>query len=140
MRASILRRARHLLPGVLLCTSACVEPPPFNAARELDRWVSLWDAYDLEMLPDIFLWDPTVTYFSSETEGLLRGTEALRDHYRSMGFATGGRTPEQSLWVEEVHAVATGSTAIVRLYHPWVLTMFVVVLRACHVAPSSVLR
>ena len=76
-------------------------------------WVELWRTYDLDRLDDLFWMDDRVTYFSSETEGLIRGGEALVEHHRGFGFVPGGVTPEQELWVEDVHATDLGESAVV---------------------------
>ena len=45
--------------------------------RALDRWVELWNTYNLDMVEELFLTDDRVTYFSSEKRGLIEGYEAL---------------------------------------------------------------
>jgi hypothetical protein len=85
----------------------------FDAQAHVDAWVGLWNSYDLSALEEVFLWDSTVTYLSSEREGLIRGPAGVREHHRSMGFVEGGTPPQQELWVDDVEAHVYGTTAIV---------------------------
>lgn len=87
--------------------------PDFDMDYEIGRWVALWNSYDLNGVDELFLTDDSVTYFSSEKEGLIKGIEAIREHHRGFGFVEGGKAPEKELWVEDLHANAHGPTAIV---------------------------
>ena len=75
-------------------------------------WLDLWASYDLDMVDQLFLADSTVTYFSSEREGLIVGIDAVRTHHEGFGFVPGGRSAEQDLWVEDVHTATFWPTAI----------------------------
>lgn len=108
-----------LLMLTLFWTSSCgggvhgAPAPEFDAQAEIDAWVALWNSYDLNLVDDLFLTDDTVTYLSSEKEGLTRGIDAVREHHRGFGFVEGGKVPENELWVEDMVANTYGSTAVV---------------------------
>ena len=87
--------------------------PAFDTDAVIASWVGLWATYDLDVVDELFLTDARVTYFSSETEGLITGIEAVREHHAGFGFVSGGVVPEQELWVEDVHATELGLTAVV---------------------------
>jgi hypothetical protein len=78
--------------------------PPFDAEREIARWVEAWNTLDLSLVDELFLNDTSVTYFSSEKEGLIRGFAAVRSHHAGFGFVPGGQVPTDELWVENVQA------------------------------------
>lgn len=98
---------------VLAATMRLAGEPAFEAEAYVDRWVQLWQSYDLNLVDELFLHDDRLTYFSSEKEGLIRGLDAVREHHRGFGFVPGGKTPEQTLWVEDVAADRFGDTAVV---------------------------
>jgi len=87
--------------------------PPFDTDHYVSAWVDLWNTYDLDLVDELFLTDSTVTYFSSEREGLITGIEAVRAHHEGFGFVPGGRSADQELWVDDVHTATHGATAIV---------------------------
>ena len=82
--------------------------------RALDRWVSFWNTYDLDMLGDLFLKDDRVTYFSSEKRGLIKGYGALINHHRGFGFVEGGNETGNRLWLEDVDTEQFGPITIVK--------------------------
>jgi len=99
-----------------IALSACATTEtamPFDTDRHVESWVGLWNSYDLNLVDDLFLTDSTVTYFSSEREGLIVGIEAVRAHHEGFGFVAGGREAEQELWVEDLHTAQHGPSAIV---------------------------
>ena len=114
------------LPVIALVLGACAEPAPApdaaagpdldGARATVDAWVELWNTYDLAGLPALFVGDGTLTYLSSETEGVLRGMETLRTHHEGFGFADGGAETESRLWLEglelEPAGTAVSATAI----------------------------
>ena len=114
------------LPILALAVGACAEPVPApdaaaspdleGARATLDAWVELWNTYDLAALPALFVGDSTLTYFSSETEGVIRGMDALRTHHEGFGFADGGAETASRLWLEglelEPAGTAVSATAI----------------------------
>jgi len=93
-----------------------VDPVSQTAAGPADllsAWVDLWASYDLSDVRRLFLDDARLTYFSSETEGLIVGFEAVHDHHAGFGFVEGGGQPGSELWVDEVTISDFGRTAIV---------------------------
>ena len=79
----------------------------------IDRWLDLWATYDLNRLEEIFWNDPNCSYFSSEREGLIKGYNALIPHHRGFGFISGGKTPGNTLWLEELDVLISTQTAVV---------------------------
>jgi len=78
------------------------EAVAFNAAV-VDAWVDMWNSYDLDMVDQLFITDSTVTYVSSEREGVIAGIDSLREHHRGFGFVSGGTETETALWLEDLH-------------------------------------
>jgi len=104
------RRASRWLPALLagaLTWVSCGQEEQgqarFDIIRAVGTWVDAWNTRDLDRVDDLFLTDSTVTYFSSEREGLIRGIEAVREHHVNMGFAPGGAPAESELWIEDVN-------------------------------------
>ena len=79
----------------------------------IDKWLKLWETYDLNMLDAIFLQTKDLTYFSSEKEGLMIGYQHLKLHHSGFGFVEGGKQPEKSLWLEDMETKIYGETAMV---------------------------
>ncbi len=79
----------------------------------LDAWVEHWGSFDLDVVEDLFVRDQRVTYFSSETEGLIQGFEAIIEHHRGFGFEAGGAERDQRIWVEDAEVFDFGSTALI---------------------------
>ena len=79
----------------------------------IDKWLKLWETYDLNMLDEIFLQTKDLTYFSSEKEGLMIGYQHLKLHHSGFGFVEGGKQPEKSLWLEDMETKIYGGTAMV---------------------------
>ena len=106
-----------------LCCSAplvllhCAAPPSAGRDAEvrqlLDRWTRAWNSYDLAEVDLLFVPDDTVTYFSSEKDGLIRGIEALRDHHAGFGFVAGGKEQPNTLRLEDVRVDWHGDSALV---------------------------
>lgn len=86
-----------------------------NAAlqRTLDDWVAMWNSYDLDEVERLFVADETVTYFSSERDGLIQGIDALIAHHEGFGFTSGGADTESRLWLEDIQGRWDGTTAAV---------------------------
>ena len=82
-------------------------------AKLVDEWVAIWNSYDLSRVPDLFLEDERVTYFSSEKEGAVIGFDALVEHHREFGFVEGGKESPNRLWLEDIHVAAYDSSAVV---------------------------
>ena len=68
----------------------------------LNGWVKMWNSYDLDQVDKLFLNSSSVTYFSSEKEGVIKGIEAVREHHKGFGFIPGGKESDNRLWVEEM--------------------------------------
>ena len=84
-----------------------------NDVQELiASWVAMWNSYDLAMVDKLFLQDSRVSYFSSEKEGLIQGIDAVRKHHVGFGFADGGKSQENKLWIEKVQVSDFGKAAI----------------------------
>ncbi len=79
----------------------------------LNAWVELWGSYDLDAVDSLFIQDSRLTYFSSETEGLIRGYDAIIEHHRGFGFEPGGVERDRLIWVEDVEIVDFESTALI---------------------------
>ena len=104
-------------PSEPLESAAEAEAGPHEAAFDADAyvaaWTELWGTYDLDKVDELFLATPDSTYFSSEKEDLIVGLDAIREHHAGFGFVPGGSPPAIELWLEDVHATAFGSTAVV---------------------------
>jgi ketosteroid isomerase-like protein len=105
---------------LLLLIAACGSPdrspaPPgaFDTEAHVAAWVELWNTRDLAGVDELFVNDSTVTYFSSEREGLIQGFAAVRAHHEGFGFVAGGTEPDQELWVEDVRSAVFGNAAVV---------------------------
>lgn len=73
-----------------------------DVRESLAAWVDSWNTRDLARIDELFVTDSTVTYFSSERRGLIRGIDAVRDHHVNMGFVPGGAPAESELWIDGV--------------------------------------
>lgn len=116
MKVRKLRFAMTLVVCFALFAAACTTNetvPAFDTDENMAAWVNLWNTYDLSLVDDLFLTDSTVTYFSSEREGLITGIEAVLTHHEGFGFVHGGKEAEQELWVDDVHTATHGPTSIV---------------------------
>lgn len=87
--------------------------PEFNANAAVDAWVAMWNSYDLDLVDELFLADSSVTYLSSEREGVITGIDAVREYHAGFGFSSGGRQADTRLWVEHLHVSMPGSIAVV---------------------------
>lgn len=79
----------------------------------VDRWLTLWSSYDLDLLDTIFWDDPAMTYFSSEKRGLIKGFDEMRPHHEGFGFVSGGKQPAKELWLEDVDITVQPAFAMV---------------------------
>ncbi len=116
MRLQNISSVTLFVACVALIIGACTtdDPTPaFDTDEHMSAWVNLWNTYDLSLVDDLFLTDSTVTYFSSEREGLITGIDAVLLHHEGFGFVPCGKVAEQELWIHDVHTAAHGPTAIV---------------------------
>lgn len=68
----------------------------------INAWVKCWNTYDLNDINRLFVNDSSVTYFSSERPGLIKGIDSLRRHHEHFGFVPGGKKSESRLWLTEI--------------------------------------
>ena len=102
-----------MLYWISILTLLSATPASFDSSAAVDRWVAMWNSYDLDEVDELFVTDARVTYFSSEKQGLVEGIEAVREHHRGFGFVSGGREAENELWVDSVRADTFGDSAVV---------------------------
>jgi len=105
--------------AILVLVTAFAPPLPVPQDRDealqsaLEAWVAAWNSYDLDEVDRLFVADGSVTYFSSEKNGLIQGIDALREHHRGFGFRPGGAATGSRLWLEDVAVRWEGDTAVV---------------------------
>lgn len=73
----------------------------YDGKRLIADWIEMWNDYDLNKVEKLFVADETVTYFSSEKQGLIKGIAALIKHHEGFGFKRGGKKTGNRLWVED---------------------------------------
>ena len=88
-------------------------PNDFDAEKIIAEWVKMWNDYDLSMVDKLFVNDETVTYFSSEREGLIIGIDSLRKHHEGFGFVSGGKKQKNRLWVEDINVSLFENTPVI---------------------------
>lgn len=81
--------------------------------QALNAWLNLWRRYDLDALEDVFLVDPALTYFASDTEGVMQGWDAVRSYYEEQGFVPGGFSVTDELWLENTLITDFEESAVV---------------------------
>lgn len=116
-----MRSVKHVIYLLMLAslTVGCDEPRraeplvDFNATELIGAWVDMWNSYDLSKVDELFLPDSTLTYFSSEKEGIIRGIDAVREHHRGFGFVEGGIAQANRLWMEDIQVDRFGTSAII---------------------------
>lgn len=103
--------------GIVLCLALFVQckksDPYFEGQPLLDRWVAMWNSYDLDEVDALFVTDNRLTYLSSEKEGVMQGIEAIREHHVGFGFVSGGKGQPNKLWVDNVHFTDLGGSAVI---------------------------
>ncbi|MEK6597615.1 MAG: hypothetical protein AABY91_04720 [Gemmatimonadota bacterium] len=111
--------ARFGLLGAVVGLAALAAPLAAQPARQsevdhtLAAWTVMWNRYDLDQVDRLFVTDSSLTYFSSERDGLLQGMEALRAHHTGFGFVPGGKDQPNQLLLESVVTHWQGATAVV---------------------------
>jgi len=88
--------------------SAANDAPPVIA-----EWQTFWNTYDLDQMDKLFTNNDSLTYFSSEKEGLIRGFDAMLEHHKGFGFVPGGEKRSAKLWLEDIETDYVGDVAIV---------------------------
>jgi imidazolonepropionase-like amidohydrolase len=58
-----------------------------------DDWLALWRRYDLDRLDEVFLEDPSLTYFASDTEGVVEPAGVSRHRDSSTPSRPSGHAP-----------------------------------------------
>jgi imidazolonepropionase-like amidohydrolase len=86
---------------------------PASAQQALDQWLAMWRRYDLDVVDDVFLQDPALTFFASDTEDLIEGFADVRSWHEAQGFVSGGFRPEDELWLEDALVAAFDGSAVV---------------------------
>ena len=87
-----------------------------DAPKIVLEWEKFWNTYDLSKLNDLFVNDDSITYFSSERPGLIKGFDAVVKHYEGFGFVPGGtKQPSKLLWLKDINTryMSNGSLIIV---------------------------
>lgn len=96
----------------LLFTSGLSAQALNNRETEIiDRWVKMWNSYDLLEVDSLF--DHQATYFSSEYEGLISGRENLQNHHQKFGFIPGGKKTGNTLWLENLTVQIAGAETLI---------------------------
>jgi len=103
----------HLLIIPVFCLECGRGESDFDVKAYLDRWVAMWNAYDLSRVDELFLTDARLTYISSEKTGIITGIDAVRKHHEAFGFVAGGKEQPNRLWVDDIHAEPFGGAAVV---------------------------
>ncbi len=105
--------ACHTAPNPAGAKEISAPQPTFDTGKWIDAWVEMWNTYDLSQVEELFVTDDTVTYFSSEKQGLIRGIDAVIEHHRGFGFVKGGKTQSNKLWVEDLQLTPLATGAVV---------------------------
>ena len=118
-----MRKYGLILLGVVLAGAmvACGIPGDSSPAASMEfetetlvqRWVDMWNSYDLSLVDELFLTDSGVSYFSSEKQGVIHGIEAVREHHQGFGFAAGGKNQGSRLWVDDIETDVFDGSAVV---------------------------
>jgi tetratricopeptide (TPR) repeat protein len=68
--------------------------------ESINNWVRMWNNYNLDTVDELFLNNKTLSYFSSEKEGILIGIDDVRKHHSSFGFVSKGKKNTTKLWLD----------------------------------------
>jgi len=79
----------------------------------VDSWLDMWQTFDLDRVRDLFLDDDALTYFPSDTEGLIVGIDAVLNYHEGLGFSAGGFQPDSELWLEDVTIANLEESAVI---------------------------
>jgi hypothetical protein len=109
-----MRIFKYLLTVLLLVIHTSGFSQRYNSPEILIKeWERMWNTYDLSQVDRLFAADQSVTYFSSEYAGIIRGIEALRNHHAKFGFVSGGKQSGNKLWLDETRYELQGNTCLV---------------------------
>jgi ketosteroid isomerase-like protein len=75
---------------------------PASPRETLEQWLAMWRRFDLDRVGDLFIRDPALTYFASDSIGLIEGYDAVLAYHQESGFVSGGFQPDAELWLEDV--------------------------------------
>lgn len=79
----------------------------------INRWVAMWNSYDLGQVERLFWKNDRLTYFSSEKEGVVQGFKKVLDHHIDFGFVKGGKKSPNRLWLDQTKTINIGPVAVV---------------------------
>jgi ketosteroid isomerase-like protein len=79
----------------------------------VDKWVKMWNTYDLLEVKRLFLNSNKLTYFSSEKQGIIKGIDEVIKHHKGFGFVNGGKSQQNKLWLEDLTITPLGKSVIV---------------------------
>jgi hypothetical protein len=86
---------------------------PATAQQALEYWLALWRRYDLDQVGEVFLHDPSLTYYSADEDGMKEGFDAVLEYHSQQGFVPGGFRPENELWLENALLADFDDSAVV---------------------------
>ena len=86
---------------------------PLDTEKVVGAWVDFWNTYELLKVDELFVTDSSLTYLSSEKEGVMQGIDAVRDHHKGFGFVEGGKESANKLWVEDLQTTQLDAAAVV---------------------------
>lgn len=69
----------------------------------IDKWVSMWNTYNISLIEELFLPGEDITYISSEKRGIIVGITAIKKHHESFGFVKDGKSTDNKLWLEDIY-------------------------------------
>ena len=117
MKIPNMKLLKFIILSILIISIKCSSKEDLNSIstpeKLINNWVEMWNSYDLNLVEQLFLPDPNLTYFSSEKEGLIAGIDSVRKHHQNFDFIPGGKTQSNKLWLENLKFVDFGSTSVV---------------------------
>lgn len=84
-----------------------------SAQQALDRWLAMWRRYDLDAVGDVFLRDPALTFFGSDSEQVVEGFDDVLAWHEAQGFVSGGFQPDNELWLDDAIVSDYDDSAVV---------------------------
>lgn len=86
---------------IFLIPNGAIHAQKSSPKELINAWVKCWNTYDLNEVNKLFVSDTSVTYFSSERPGIIKGIDSLHRHHERFGFVAGGKKSESKLWLTE---------------------------------------